>query len=78
MKLIVIINKTEPKLRTPGILAKDLGVSLHRVQYVLRTRSHIRPAARAGQLRLYDRDAIELLKHELDSISVRCASGGES
>ena len=67
----MIVNKTEPKLRTPGILANDLGVSLHRVQYILRTRSHIRPAARAGRLRLYDRDAIALLRYELNSIDAK-------
>ena len=34
-----------PKLRTPGVLAEDLGQPLHRVLYVLRSRPQIRPAA---------------------------------
>lgn len=65
-----------PKLRTPGVLAADLGEPLHRVLYVLRTRQHIRPTANAGRLRLYDRDAVELLRHELTTIGARRAKGG--
>ena len=60
-----------PKLRTPGVLAADLDVPLHRVVYVLRTRGHISPSARAGRLRLYDRDAVALIRHELNAIDAR-------
>jgi hypothetical protein len=60
-----------PKLRTPGVLAAQLGQPLHRVLHVLRTRHHIRPAARAGRLRLYDRDALAMLRHELSAIDAR-------
>ncbi len=66
-----------PKLRTPGVLAANLGEPLHRVQYVLRTRRHIRPTANAGRLRLYDRDAVELLRRELAVIDARRAKGGK-
>lgn len=62
-----------PNLRTPGVLATDLGEPLHRVLYVLRTRKHIRPAARAGRLRLYPRAAIAQIRHELNSIDARRA-----
>lgn len=55
-----------PRLRTPGVLAEELGQPLHRVLYVLRTRTHIRPSARAGRLRLYDREAMALIRHEMD------------
>ena len=55
----------EPKLLTPGVIAGELGVPLHRVTYILRTREHIRPAARAGTLRLYSRSAVELVRREL-------------
>lgn len=65
-----------PKLRTPGVLAADLGEPLHRVLYVLRTRRHIRPTASAGRLRLYDRDALAMLRHELNAIDARRANGG--
>ena len=67
-----------PQLRTPGVLAADLGVPLHRVLYLLRTRRHIRPAATAGVLRLYDRDALDKLRHELAMIDARRLKGGAS
>jgi hypothetical protein len=64
-----------PRLRTPGVLAELLGVPLHCVIYILRTRPHIRPAARAGRLRLYDNDAIAMVRHELSAIEARRAGG---
>ncbi len=67
-----------PKLRTPGVLASDLGVPLHRVLYLLRTRRHIRPAATAGVLRLYDCDALDKLRHELAMVDARRPNGGAS
>lgn len=60
-----------PKLLTPGRIAEELGVALPRVQHVLATRRHIIPAARAGILRLYRRDAIALIRHELNAIDAR-------
>ena len=62
-----------PQLITPGVLAKELGEPLHRVLNVLRTRPYIRPRARAGTLRLYDRDAIAQVRHELHAIDARRA-----
>lgn len=64
-------SQPTPRLRTPGVLASDLGEPLHRVQYVLRTRRHIRPAARAGRLRLFDRAAVALIRHELNAMDAR-------
>jgi hypothetical protein len=64
-----------PTLRTPGVLAAKLGHPLHRVLYVLRTRPHIKPTARAGRLRLYGRDAIALIRHELNAIDARRQGG---
>ena len=64
-------NRTVTKLRTPGVLAADLDVPLHRVLYILQTRGHIKPSARAGQLRLYDREAVALIRHELNAIEAR-------
>ncbi len=64
-----------PKLRTPGVLAARLGVPLHRVLYILRTRLHIRPAARAGALRLYDAAALAMLRHESNAIDARRSKG---
>lgn len=61
----------EPTLITPGIIAERLGIPVHRVLYVLRTRSHIRPAARAGTLRLYCSEAVASIRHELNTIDAR-------
>jgi len=55
----------EVRLMTPGVLAEWLGVPLSRVLYLLRTRPHIRPAARAGILRLYDAEALAQLQKEI-------------
>ncbi len=63
------------KLRTPGVLAADLDVPLHRVVYILQTRDHIKPSARAGRLRLYDREAVALIRHELNAIDARREGG---
>lgn len=69
-----------PKLRTTGVIAKLLDVPLHRVLHVLATRRHIKPAARAGILRLYDNEAIEKIARELEVIDAirRFPMTGES
>ena len=64
-------GKSEPQLITPGVIAADLDLPLHRVLHVLRTRQHIRPSARAGTLRLYDLEAVALVRHELNTIDAR-------
>ena len=64
-------SRTIPQLRTPGVIAEELGVPLHRVLYVLRTRSSISPSARAGRLRLYDRRAVETIREALDEMDAR-------
>lgn len=65
--------------RTPGVIARELNEPLHRVLHILNTRSHIRPVARAGILRLYSSDAVAKVRHELKAIDARqAASGGES
>jgi hypothetical protein len=72
-------HETEPRLLTAGVIAAELGVPLHRVLYLLATRPAIRPAARAGILRLYTRAAVELLAGELDRLGDRrCPRGPES
>jgi hypothetical protein len=60
-----------PSLLTAGRIASALGVPLHRIQHVLATRSHIRPSARAGTLRLFDMAAVEQIRHELDEMDSR-------
>ena len=60
-----------PKLITPGVIAAQLGQPLHRILNVLSTRTHIRPAARAGTLRLYSKEAVAMVRHELNAIDAR-------
>jgi hypothetical protein len=61
-----------PQLRTPGVIADELGVPVSRVLYVLQKRSHeIKPIGRAGVLRLYDRTAVELVRNELCQMDQR-------
>ena len=60
-----------PTLVTPGVIAKELNEPIHRVLNVLATRPHIRPAARAGTLRLYRRDTIAMVRYELNAIDAR-------
>ena len=65
-----------PALITAGIIAGKLREPLHRVLHVLATREHIQPAARVGTLRVFDRQAGALVRHELNAIDARrCANG---
>lgn len=64
-------SQDDLQLLTTGRVAAILGVSLHRVVHVLRTRGHIRPVARAGTLRLYRRTDLPLIRHELHAIDAR-------
>ena len=69
--------KTEPCiLLTPGAIADELGVELHHITYILATRPNIRPAAKAGILRVYNRDALQLIEVELNAIDARRGKGG--
>ena len=68
--------RSAPRLITPGVIACDLRAPLHRVLHVLATRQHIPSAARAGTLRLYDRRAVAMVRHELNAIDARrCRRG---
>lgn len=64
-----------PQLITVGVIARELGEPLHRVLHVLREREHIRPAARAGNLRLFDRQAVSMVRNELSVIDARRCRG---
>jgi len=65
------MQKNVPMLRTPGVIAHELGEPLHRILYVLQTRRFITPSARAGRFRLYGREAVVLIRQELDAMDVR-------
>jgi hypothetical protein len=60
-----------PRLITAGVIANELRTPLHRVLRVLGTRPHIRPAARAGNLRLYNHQAVAMVRHEINAIDAR-------
>ncbi|HCO95919.1 MAG TPA: hypothetical protein DIU00_18610 [Phycisphaerales bacterium] len=64
----MLTDNVIPRLTTPGVIARRLGQPLHRVLYVLRTRSYISPVAKAGTLRLYDSDAVSAVEQELVAI----------
>ena len=71
-------TSTAPQLITLGVIAAEVRAPLHRVLHVLATRQHIRPSARAGTLRLYDRRAVAMVRHELNAIDARrCRKGGK-
>jgi hypothetical protein len=57
---------TPVPLVTSADIAKRLGQPLRRVQWILATRHHIRPAARAGTVRVYATEAIALVQDEID------------
>ena len=61
----------EHTLITPGTIAAELRAPLHRVLRVLATRGHIKPAARAGGVRVYRAEAIAQVRHELSAIDAR-------
>lgn len=68
-----------PQLITPGAIARRLDQPIHRILHVLATRPAIRPAARAGRVRLYDREAVERVRREIariDSNRVGAERGG--
>ncbi len=65
------MTESVPQLATIGEVAKLLNVSPHRIEYVLRTRPHIRPRAMAAGVRCFDDDAIAQIRHELNSIDAR-------
>lgn len=65
------MKPNEVPLLTPGRIAAELGVRLPRVLYLLATRPHILPRARAGTLRLYDRAAVAMIRRELNDIEAR-------
>lgn len=63
-----------PQLITVGVICRETGEPLHRVLNILATRPHIRPAARAGNVRLFDESAIAQVRHELNAIDAQRAS----
>ena len=66
---------TSQPMPTVGEISRRLGVPLHRVEYVLRTRN-IRPSGIAGNCRVYADEDVERIAAELRRIGAR-KDGGE-
>lgn len=64
-----------PPLPTVGWIAAALGVPVHRVNYILRTR-RIEPTATAGGTRLFDQAAVARVRHEINRLDARRAAKG--
>lgn len=64
-----------PQLITVGVLAQALGIPVDRVSRILRNRPHIRPRAYAGNVRLFDSEAIAQVRYEINRIDARRAGG---
>jgi hypothetical protein len=58
------------QLLTVGVIAERLGQPIHRIEYILRTRS-IRPAGVAGNSRVYSEGDIERIAEELRQIDAQ-------
>lgn len=72
-----MVRSRPVKLITVGVIAAELSEPLHRILHVLRTRQHIQPAAIAGTLRLFDRQALAMVRHELNAIDAKKPSEPE-
>ena len=68
--------ETVSHMPTVGEIAKRLGVGLHRIQYVVRSR-RIRPAGLAGNARVFSNEDVSVIANELrridSALEARCA-----
>lgn len=62
-----------PKLATVGQIADLLDAPVYRIEYILRSRRHIRPRAIAAGARCFDDHGVSLIRHELNAIDARRA-----
>lgn len=65
------MQKQAPSLITVGVIAEEVGTTPERVRRLLNSRKHIRPAAYAGQTRLFTSEAITQVRDELNQIDAR-------
>lgn len=61
---------TSTTLPTVGEIARRLGESLHRIEYVIRSRN-IQPASRAGHVRVFGEAEVAYIADELRLIDAR-------
>ncbi|QNN24113.1 hypothetical protein HED60_18175 [Planctomycetales bacterium ZRK34] len=65
-----MMSTSLPTLDTPGRIASKLNVPLHRVQYIIKSRK-IAPVAYAGRLRLFNREAVAMIRHVINAIDAK-------
>lgn len=61
------MSESATSVPTVGEIARRLGVPVHRVQYVIRSRG-IRPACRAGIARVFSEADTAFIEHEIAHI----------
>lgn len=61
---------TSTPVPTVGEIARRLSESLHRIEYVIRSRN-IRPVGRAGHVRIFDEADVAYIADELRQIDAR-------
>jgi hypothetical protein len=66
-----------PRLLTVGEIARRVEASIHRVQYVIRTRE-IQPHGLAGGARVFPANVIDRVETELNRIATVRTGGGDS
>lgn len=66
----------ETKMLTVGVIASRYSVPVHRVEYVIRTRS-IAPAAMAGNARVFSEADETYIASELQRIDAERTGGNE-
>ncbi len=64
------MSPTTTPVPTVGEIARRLGESLHRIEYVIRSRN-IRPAGRAGHVRIFGEADVAHIADELRQIDAR-------
>ena len=67
-------RQTDSSFLTVGTIAGRLNEPIHRVEYAIRTRD-IEPAGIAGNLRIFNEEAIEQVASALREIDIRREGG---
>ena len=60
-----------PQLITPSVMAARFEVPLRRVLDILANCPHIKPAALAGRTRVYSRESLAQVRHEVNARDAR-------
>lgn len=59
-----------PQMRTTGVIAKKLGQTVARIEYIIRARD-IKEWVRAGRLRVYNDEQVEQIRQAIAEIDER-------